>query len=54
MEGTKEIKLIYLEAINNLCKLEDTLPELCRHGLMTILSEYFNHSNQKEIVRAAA
>jgi len=50
MEGTKEIKLIYLDAIFNLCQLEDVVAELCRHGLVVVLCEYYTASNSNDLI----
>ena len=52
--GSKEVRMMYLESIFNLSQLEDTAPELVRHGLVDTLSELYSLSPDKDVVRTAA
>ena len=45
---------MYLDAIYNLSQMAECVPELCRHGLLTTLSEYYSFSNDKDIIRISA
>lgn len=53
-QSTKEVKQIYLDAIFNLSQIEECVPELCRHGLLNILSNYFSLSGDIELIRYSA
>lgn len=52
--GSKEVRMMYLESIFNLSQLEDTAPELVRHGLVDTLSELYSLSPDKDVARTAA
>ena len=52
--GSKEVRMMYLESIFNLSQLEDTAPELVRHGLVDTLFELYSLSPDKDVARTAA
>jgi hypothetical protein len=39
--GTRDVRLMYLESIYNLSMIEETAPEMIRHGLIITLAETF-------------
>lgn len=52
--GSKEVRMMYLESIFNLVQLEDTAPEMVRHGLVDTLSELYSLSPDHDVARTSA
>jgi hypothetical protein len=52
--GTREVRLMYLQSINNLILLEDAAPEMVRHGLLPTLVEIYCFSPDIEMARLCA
>ena len=52
--GTRDIRLMYLESILNLIQIEETAPEMVRHGLLDTLAGLYSQSPDIDIARISA